>query len=112
MDKWRRNLQIVPSLPGTVVSSFFRQECTFADLKAYFFSVSAWNTLSGGEGVFLPSARSVFPAEGLFVMILLQMGPWQKNYHIFSLPTPNEVNPKPTSSFRRARSDGIIFTVF
>ena len=76
MDKWRRNPQITSSLPESVVSSFFRPECAFADLKAYFFSVSAWNTFSGGEGVFLPSARSVFPAEGLFVMILLQMGPW------------------------------------
>ena len=46
------------------------------------------------------------------MMFFLQMGPWHKNYHIFSLPTPNEVNPKPTSSFRQARSIGIIFIMF
>ena len=75
----------------------------FPLLKAYFLSVAVRNTFTGGEGVFLQSALSVFPAEGLFVMISLQIGPWQKNLYIFLILTPNEVIPKPTSSFRRAR---------
>ena len=84
----------------------------FPFLKAYFLSVAVRNTFSGEEGVFLRSTRSVFPAEGLFVMISLQIGPWQKTLHIFLLTTPNEVIPKPTSLFRRARSVGIVFIKF
>ena len=64
------------------------------------------------EGVFPGSALFVFLANGLFVSIFLQIGPWQKNSYIFSTTTQNEVIPKPTSSFRRARSVGHIFTMF
>ena len=64
------------------------------------------------EDVFSEKARSVFPTEGQFVMILLQIGPWQKNPYNFLLATPFEVNPTPTSSFRRAHSVGIIFIMF
>ena len=42
----------------------------------------------------------------------LQMGPWQKNIHIFLTITPNEVKPTLTSSFRRALSVGVTFIMF
>ena len=58
------------------------------------------------------SARSVFPVKDLFVDKFLQIGPWQSNPYIFLTVAPNQVNPKPMSSFRRARSDGIIVTMF
>ena len=43
--------------------------------------------------------------------VYLQMGPWQKNYHIFLLETPIEVKPTPTSLSRRALYVPIIFTM-
>ena len=80
--------------------------------KAHCASSSSQSTLSFLENVFPEKARSVFPAEDLFVMISLQIGPWQKNPYNFLLATPFEVNPTPTSSFHRARSVGIIFIMF
>ena len=35
----------------------------------------------------------------------------EKHSYLFPI-APNQVNPKPTSSFRRARTNGIIFTMF
>lgn len=79
--------------------------------KAHSTSSSCENAFSLLENVFSEKAHSVFPAKGLFVMILLQISPWQKNPYNFLLTTSNEVIPKPNSSSRRARSVGFIFTM-
>ncbi|XP_044400906.1 extensin-like [Triticum aestivum] len=51
--------------------------------KAQSVSSSGENAFSLLENVFSKKGRSVFPAEGLFVMILLQIGPWQKTLITF-----------------------------
>jgi hypothetical protein len=43
-------------------------------------------------------------------LFTLQISPWQKNTYIFLSITPIQVNPKPTFSIRRARSNGTLFT--
>ena len=86
--------------------------CTLSSTESVFSSSAGQSAFSSLENVFSEKASSVSPAKDLFVMILLQKDPWQKNIHIFLLLGPNEVILKPTSLFRRARSVGITFPMF
>ena len=48
----------------------------------------------------------------LFVEVFLQTSPWVLNVRIFLPVVPNQVIPKPTSLFRRARSVDVMFIIF
>ena len=96
--------------------------------KAHFPSASVQSTLSFTKSVFplcfspeciflnrkrISNFRLLpYPPRDLFVMMFLQKSPWTSTLRIFLTTTPNKVIPKPTSSSRRARSVGTIFTMW
>ena len=109
--KWKRIRKHTFPFLESVFSCLINQNA-LSLLESVFPLTSAQNTFSFSENVLSRRRFQFLPPGTCLLKFYSQIGPWCSTPHNSATVTSNEVNPKPTSSFHRARSDGTIFTMF